>query len=368
MEIDQEVDQEVEQGVSIIKRLYITFTNTYALGFIAFGGPTVHVALFHNHFVQNLKWISPETFVELFAIAQSLPGPASTQLLYSIVLITQGWASAILCFLLWSLPGLILMIGLGIGVSSLVSIPVWVYTIENGLTSAAVGLIALAAFNLSRKVNDGVIDNLLTVFAIIIVLNFSKEPWLLPAIMAFGAIFRLCHEWLYRKEQVRLPGSFDSENESLITIQENDDVKIDISTRNGLIIIGVWTTILMSLLSINTSLKYLNLVKVFFIIGSVIFGGGPVVIPLLQSFVVTDQGWCTDAEFLIGLAIIQALPGPMFNIAAFCGTLACRDMGIGGSIIGGILGYLGIFVPGLLIKSGIIPRNFQRKSKIYLFV
>lgn len=347
----------MDPQASLWKRLYTTLVNTYSLGLIAFGGPAVHVALFHNHFVENLKWISAETFVELFAIAQSLPGPASTQLLYSLVFISQGWIAAVLCFVLWSLPGLIMMIGLGIGVLSLQKIPLWLYTIENGLTSAAVGLIALAALNLSNKVNDGKLDNTLSVFAITVAINYSKEPWMLPAIMAFGAIVRLTHAWLYKRDEMVLPGSFGPEAESLLNTEENeDDVKPDISPINGIIIILVWLTILISLVALNTSVKLLSVIRIFFIIGSVIFGGGPVVIPLLQSFVVTNQAWCSDAEFLIGLAIIQALPGPMFNIAAFCGTLACRDMGVGGSIVGGILGYLGIFVPGLLIKSGILPR------------
>lgn len=355
--------EDMDDQVSIWKRIKTTIANTYSLGVIAFGGPTVHVALFHNHFVENLKWISAETFVELFAIAQSLPGPASTQLLFSIVLITQGWIPAIICFILWSLPGLIMMIGLAIGVSSLRQIPEWLYTIENGLTSAAVGLIALAALNLSKKVNDGNLDNSLSLLAIIVALNFSREPWLLPAIMAFGAVFRLMHGWFYKKEEITLPGSFGSENEPLLAIHLTDDVRPDISTRNGLAIIIVWFTILLSFLLLNTPIKLLQVIKVFFIVGSVIFGGGPVVIPLLQSFVVTDQGWCTDAEFLIGLAIIQAMPGPMFNIAAFCGTLACRDRGIGGAIAGGIFGYLGIFVPGLLIKSGVLPCNLIIKAE-----
>jgi chromate transport protein ChrA len=136
------------------------------------------------------------------------------------------------------------------------------------------------------------------------------------------------------------------------------------SWKVGLCIIFLWlalmvaSVVLRNIPSFNTPL---NIFATTHYVGSIIFGGGPVVVPLLQSFVVDGSAWMTNREFLLGLALINSLPGPNFNIGVFCGCLALRATP-GYMWLGGLLGLLGIFAPGLLLMSGLIPLwNTYRK-------
>src|SRR5690606_8313118 len=105
--------------------------------------------------------------------------------------------------------------------------------------------------------------------------------------------------------------------------------------------------------NVSTKAEIGPLMATFYFVGSIIFGGGPVIIPILRGYVVAN-GWMSDEQFLVGLALIQAMPGPNFNFAAFLGAAAMVNAGKNG-IIGAILSYISIFLPGLLLKSAIIP-------------
>jgi chromate transport protein ChrA len=277
---------------------------------------------------------------------------------------------------------MLVMAGLGRGVAELgPSIPTYLHYLENGLTSAAVGLIALAAYKLSKKIISDKIDTSLALLACVLGINFTASAWLYPSLMIFGA-FVSWSAWKYDayktnssrtsreldidegieedEESEDSTGEVRAERSPLLGHQrtrskKNDMAYITYSPRTGLWILGLWALLL--LLSILTRLYStslpLNVLATFYFIGSIIFGGGPVVIPLLQTYV-TTQGWMTDSEFLIGLALINALPGPMFNIAAFCGVLSLRHVPYG-PVYGPLLGFIGIFLPGLILKTGLMP-------------
>ncbi len=135
---------------SLSVRLTETIRHYYDLGFISFGGPGVHVVILRTRFVDQLSWLDSTTFSDLFSLGNALPGPGSTQLAFSIAVARNGSLCGLLAFFLWSLPGALAMAGLGVGVRSIPeSLPRIVYALLTGLNAAAVGLIAVAAYQLS---------------------------------------------------------------------------------------------------------------------------------------------------------------------------------------------------------------------------
>ncbi|KAJ3311521.1 hypothetical protein HDU93_005116, partial [Gonapodya sp. JEL0774] len=138
----------------LAERLWEVTVNWLPLGYVTFGGPGAHVALMLQLWVHNdnKKWLDPNSFAELFSICQSLPGPASTKLQFAIAIIRTGLVPALYAFLLWCMPGFLIMLGIAYGINAIGnSIPVWLAYIENGLVSVAVGLVALAAYKLAKS-------------------------------------------------------------------------------------------------------------------------------------------------------------------------------------------------------------------------
>lgn len=144
-------------------RLWDVFGRTYDLGFTCFGGPPVHFQIFHRRFVDGLgktPWVDEQTYQELFAISQALPGPAFMKMLFAIAQIHAGLIPAFLAFLLWTLPGAVAMYGLSLGVKRINdTLPDPVYALLSGINAAVFGIIALAAVQLARKaVTDKLTD------------------------------------------------------------------------------------------------------------------------------------------------------------------------------------------------------------------
>eukprot|EP00842_Homolaphlyctis_polyrhiza_P001162 jgi/Hompol1/2046/HPOL_002847-RA len=357
-------------------------TETYVpLALTSFGGPQAHVAMFITEFVEKRKWLPAHVFTELFAIAQSLPGPASTQLGYSIALVRGGVSAGLLSFTIWSLPCMLIMAGFGIGVSNIgSSLPAWVRYLQNGLTSAAVGLVALAAFKLSSKLLADPISAFLGATSAILAINLYQYAWLFPVLMIFGGTFSFSHSlYLAYQERRARDAVVQSEESRTLDVDESKStpsaqpasekaadpvlrVGFSYSAKAGLILLTIWLILLIVsiLLRAVTDIKPLSLLGTMYFVGSIIFGGGPVVIPLMQNYVTTN-GWMTDSEFLIGVALINALPGPNFNIAAYAGSLVLRGSAAS-SLAGALLGNIGIFLPGLLLMSGLLPLWSQYRS------
>ncbi|KAJ3171210.1 hypothetical protein HDU88_008247 [Geranomyces variabilis] len=380
-------------------RLWEVSRNYLPLAFITFGGPPAHIAILHDMFVVRKRWMSEAMFSELLGISSALPGPASTQLAYTVALARDGLIPAIWAFLIWSVPGAIVMAAFGVLIGGRSGggggdsapgknqLPMVVLYLENGLASTAVALVALAAMNLSNKICTNRLMKCVCCFAAAAAINVPTVPWLIPALMVFGG---LCSYAAYVREirnssrpsmetSSQLPSSqppqarqpdvqiqVDETGRPLDLHDETEDqdppINFSYSIRTGLLIIAAWLALFVGAVLIRTLFadRYVQVLGTFFYVGSIIFGGGPVVIPLLYNYVVTP-GWATSGDFLLGLAIINALPGPNFNFAAFCGALSLRHFGIGPSVLGAILAWIGIFTPGLLIKTGVLPlwRHFR---------
>lgn len=185
-------DRPLSERLESVTRRY------FDLGFTSFGGPGVHVIILRQRFVDRLKWVDERTFLDLFALGNALPGPGSTQLAFSIAVVTNGILPGLLAFLLWSLPGAVGMVAVGVGVNRIPDeLPGPVLSLFTGLNAAAVGLIALAAFQLGTAAGtDRISIGLIWLSA-----SFGicyHAPWMYPVLIAAGGIVTLV--WDFRRQ------------------------------------------------------------------------------------------------------------------------------------------------------------------------
>ncbi|CAG8228695.1 unnamed protein product [Penicillium nalgiovense] len=391
-------------------RLLDVFLRTWDLGFTAFGGPPVHFQILHSRFVEGKgdkeKWVDEQTYQELFAICQGLPGPGSTKMVFCLALLHAGFIPAMLVFFIWALPGAIGMYALSLGVQSMSeTLPQPAYALLSGLNASTVGIVALAAVQLAEKAIRDKLSRILVIFGACAGLCYNAL-WYFPVLMVIGGFATAIWDgWLYQqflraklawKNRHHRPQQADEANGDSIamddtTLEENGvqrsettrsrraDHRVEglpqntgdttsptppveaalqqhiIRIRVGVLIMCLFFASFIAILVVRGQLAapplVLDLFANMYLAGTVIFGGGPVVIPLLRSYVV-DPGWVSSRDFLIGLAIIQAFPGPNFNFAVFLGALALQRSQFP-TVFGAFLGGLGIFLPGITLAVAI---------------
>ncbi|ERF75922.1 hypothetical protein EPUS_01288 [Endocarpon pusillum Z07020] len=387
---------------SLSTRLLEVFLRTWDLGLTAFGGPPVHFQIIYGRFVEGKggnKWIDEQTYQELFAVCQGLPGPASTKMIFCITLLHAGFIPALFVFILWSFPGALAMYGLSLGVQRMSEIlPSPVYALLSGLNASTVGIIALAAVQLAEKaIKDkitrilvifgacaGVCHNALFYFPVLMIIGglatFLWDGHLKPQIVKYKARRRL------RRSQDEF--SEDTANDNAVPLEDTSSLPNVAHRRNnaissrqsaphgssahelseapvqkdhtirirlGVPIIIAFFASFIAVLLVRGLLRPLplsfSLFANMYLAGTIIFGGGPVVIPLLRSYVV-DPGWVSGRDFLLGLAIIQALPGPNFNFAVYLGALTLQRSQYP-TVIGSLIAFVGIFFPGLALAVAV---------------
>ncbi|KAG4438041.1 hypothetical protein IFR05_006455 [Cadophora sp. M221] len=386
------------------KRLLEVVEGWY-LGFTSFGGPPVHFKIFHDKYVNQLGWIDEQMYQELFAVCQAFSGPGSTKMLYCLNLIHDGFIPAVVALLIWSLPGALGMYGFSVGVSHIgESLPRQVYALLSGLNAAIVGIIALAAVQLAQKAITDKLTRILVFLGATAGLMYNAL-WYFPLLMLLGGTaavifdYRLLHpavKWAgsrWRKSQSTGQEENGTELPTVIsqpTTQKSDNIQtrvqlpprstdtgppsqaadtsdereqpriipaarsIKISWQFGTLILVAFGLVFIVIMVLRGTLPnkplLFQLFSNMFLAGTIIFGGGPVVIPLLREYVVSE-GWVTPRDFLLGLAIIQAFPGPNFNFAVYLGGLTAV-FGGHNAAVGALLGYLGIFLPGIVTVHG----------------
>ncbi|KAH7274788.1 chromate transporter-domain-containing protein [Fusarium solani] len=386
-------------------RFWNTVRENWYLGFTSFGGPPVHFKIFNDKFVTKLAWIDQQMYQELFSVCQAFSGPGSTKMHYCINLIHDGFLPALLGFLIWSLPGALGMYGLSIGVSNIGdSLPRAVYALLSGLNAATVGIIVLAAVQLSEKAATDTMTRILVFLGAAAGLMYNAL-WYFPLLMFLAGLSTVAHDfrWLHgpvkaitaifkrearhtSEDAVEMQiqqeaaarsshdesstgqhGNQSSHERGTLPVSEQEastaeeeprvvpqERRLNIGWKFGLSLIVLF---LMSFVVVmvlrgtlpNKPLLY-SLFANMYLAGTIIFGGGPVVIPLLREYIVAEN-WVSPRDFLIGLALIQAFPGPNFNFAVYLGSLTAINGGFN-SAAGAILGFLGIFAPGLITVHG----------------
>lgn len=310
------------------------------LGLTSFGGPIAHLGYFRTAFVERRGWMTDREYADLVALSQFLPGPASSQVGFGVGLLRAGGWGAIAAFVAFTLPSAVLMVAVAFG-ATLLAGPIGAGLVA-GLKVVAVAVVAQAVWGMARTLTPDARRAGIAAAALVCAALVSGSLGQILAIVV-GVIGGL----------ILCRGA---------TPQSGDLLRVAVSRR-----VGVASLILLALILIGGPILVLAtgnggvaLFDIFVRAGALVFGGGHVVLPLLQAGLV-EPGWMTDADFLAGYAAAQALPGPLFSVAGYLGAIA--DIGPGG-LAGATIALIGIFLPGFLLLLGVLPfwNSFRRHA------
>jgi chromate transporter len=309
-------------------RYYIFLKDVLILACTTFGGPQAHIAHFQKILVQKRKYLTEEELMELNSLCQILPGPASTQTLTAIGFKIGGPNLAYLTLLVWILPAVALMTAAALLMSSIQE-KNWSMAFTRFIQPMAVGFVSYGAYMIGVKTVKTFSGVVLLILAAIIS-YLIQTPFVFPAIIiGAGLVTALKYKAQPKEEKQRL--------------------KIEWS--NFLLWAGV--LVFAAALGGITKALPIKLFENFYRNGSLVFGGGQVLAPLLYTeFVQYAKPLhhpTSHNEFLSGYAIAQAIPGPVFSFSAYIGALSMRDYGVAGEILGALMSALGIFLPGTFL-------------------
>ena len=306
----------------------------FRLGLTSFGGPVAHLGYFRTEFVERRRWMDERSYADLVALCQFLPGPASSQVGIAVGLARGGWWGSLAAWAGFTLPSALLLIGFALLLSRHGD---WLGSgALHGLKVAAVAVVAQAVWGMSKTLCPDRSRAALAIGAALLTL-------LLPSALAQVGAIGFCG--LVGWRLLHLPGQDAVEHQSY-----------GVSPRAGWIALSVFALLLLGLpfWAAATASPLLSTVDAFYRAGALVFGGGHVVLPLLQSAVV-PTGAVNNAEFLAGYGATQAVPGPLFTFAAYLGAVMRPEVaGIGGWA-GGFICLLAIFLPAWLLVVGALP-------------
>jgi chromate transporter len=315
----------VEAGAWGVFRVFL------CLGLTSFGGPIAHLGYFRDEFVARRGWLSETEYAELIALCQFLPGPASSQVGMAIGLSRAGIRGAVAAWCGFTLPSAVLMVLFALGLTQ------WGAALPadalHGLKLVAVAVVAQAVCGMARLFCIDSTRVLLAVATTVLVL-WWPQAWVQVAVIVLGAVVGLA------LRRVAEPA-------------EGSGLAISLSTRTGLAMLVCFLALLLllPLAAQYSSSSSLRVFDAFYRSGALVFGGGHVVLPLLQAEVVSP-GWIDADRFLSGYGAAQAMPGPLFTFAAFLGAAMSAAPG---GWIGGLLCLVAIFLPSFLLVLGVLP-------------
>ena len=296
------------------------------LGLTSFGGPTAHLGYFHNEYIQKRKWMDEKSYADLVALCQFLPGPASSQVGIGIGVARAGVLGGIVSFIGFTLPSVIALIIFALILQAFdVNQSGWIH----GLKIVAVAVVAHAIIGMAHNLTPDLKRKGIALFALVATL-FWQTTFTQVLVIVISALFGY---FLYKQVQ----------------ISDGGKMNFPISRLFASICLGLFFGLLIFLPIINEifSSNWLAMFDSFYRSGALVFGGGHVVLPLLQSeFVPTGQ--ITEEAFLSGYGATQAVPGPLFTFAAYLGTVMFGWQG-------GILATIAIFLPAFLLVIGTLP-------------
>jgi chromate transporter len=331
-------------------RYYLFLRDVFLLALTTFGGPQAHLAHFHKILVQKRRYLSEDDLMEINSLCQLLPGPASTQTLTAIGFKIGGPTLAYLTLLIWILPAVLLMT-----IAALVMTSVQEHQLSFEFTRfiqpMAVGFVSYGAYMITLKTVNTKTGVALMITAGVLS-YYIQTPFIFPTIiLAAGLVTSL----KFKKQP------------------KEEKQKLDLNWSNFLLWAGV--LIFAAVLGGVTKALPVKLFENFYRNGSLIFGGGQVLAPLLYTEFVEDSSQVdagskvhalksqikkkyapkplhsplSNLEFLSGYAVAQAIPGPVFSFSAYIGALSSRKYGIGGQLLGAIMSAIGIFLPGTFL-------------------
>lgn len=302
------------------------------LGLTSFGGPIAHLGYFRNELVLRRKWLDEAAYADLVALCQFLPGPASSQVGFALGLMRAGPLGALAAWTAFTLPSALLLIAFALG-ASLLAGPLGQGLVA-GLKLVAVAIIAHAVLGMARALCPDRERATLALAAAALVLLVAG-PLAQVGAIALAALAGL---------MLKLPGAGHPQ----ATLS-----RAPVSRRIGLVCLALFALLLAGLPLVQHLVpsQALAVVDAFYRAGALVFGGGHVVLPLLEAEVVRG-GWVSAESFLAGYGAAQAVPGPLFTFAAYLGAvLALPPNGLAGAA----LALVAVFLPGLLLLVGVLP-------------
>jgi len=295
------------------------------LGLTSFGGPAAHVGYFRTAFVERRAWLDESQFAQLLAVSQFLPGPASSQLGFAIGLHRAGWLGALAAFLAFTTPSVLLLIVLAAILPSIDG--AWSDPIIHGLKLVAVAVVTHGVLGMAKGLLPDIQRRAIAALAIIVMLLSSSSLGQM-AVILLGAVLGmllLAH----------------------IPLTASSPLNVPVARNTAKLLLALFALLLMAAILLTTHSDWQTLLASYYRSGALVFGGGHVVLPLLDQAVVTP-GLVTEAQFMAGYGAAQAVPGPMFSLAAFLGYVQ-------GGVGYALLAVAVIFLPGFLLLGGVLP-------------
>ncbi len=325
-------------------RLWEIFLAFLRLGMTSFGGPVAHLGYFRQEFVVKRTWLDEQAYADIVALCQFLPGPASSQVGAALGFNRGGLLGAGLAWLGFTLPSAVLLVLFALGLDELNAMlgSAWLH----GLKLVAMAVIAQALWGMGKSLAPDRARASIAVSATIAVSLFPTPLGQIATLLAAAIIGLIL---------LQVPA-----------VRANDSPRLGGQKITGLICLGVFLLLLIGLpvLAQSTQIYSFRLVDSFFRAGALVFGGGHVVLPVLQAEVV-PVGWVSASDFMAGYGAAQAVPGPLFTFAAFLGAIANEAPA---GWLGGVLALVAIFLPGFLLVLGALPfwdylRSFQAAQR-----
>lgn len=322
-------------------RAWPVFLAFLKLGLTSFGGPVAHLGYFRTEFVQRRRWLDERSYADLVALCQFLPGPASSQVGMALGLGRAGWAGGLAAWLGFTLPSALALVLFAYGVATFQGLAAsgWM----QGLKVAAVAVVAQAVWAMSRTLCPDRPRAAIAVLAALLTLALPSALGQIAAIVAAGLLGR----W-----RLQLPAQASGQPQHY-----------GISPRAGIVALVLCALLLLGLplWAAASGSATLALLDGFFRAGALVFGGGHVLLPLLQTTVVPTS--VSSADFLAGYGAAQAVPGPLFTFAAYLGTVAKWPWQ---GWLGGLALLVAVFLPGALLLVGALPfwESWRRRTAI----
>jgi chromate transporter len=301
------------------------------LGLTSFGGPIAHLGYFRDELVLRRRWLSDAAYADLVALCQFLPGPASSQVGFALGLMRAGILGALIAWAAFTLPSAALLLAFALGADALGG-PLG-QQLLHALKLVAVAIVAQAVWGMARNLTP---DRERATIALAAVLILSVAPAAVGQIAAIAAGALAGLLWCRGRDDLGAA-----------------QLPVPLSRRSGTLLLLAFALLLLGLPAVLAfwPMQWLSLFEVFYRAGALVFGGGHVVLPLLEARLV-DPGWMSADAFLAGYGAAQAVPGPLFTVAAYLGAIVEPDPN---GVFGAAIALLGIFLPGMLLLMGMLP-------------
>ncbi|MDL2191377.1 chromate efflux transporter [Cobetia sp. LC6] len=312
------------------------------LGLTSFGGPIAHLGYFHDELVRRRGWLSDKAYAELVALCQFLPGPASSQVGFALGMVRGGGVmGGILAWIGFTLPSVLALLVLVLVAGSLEG-PL-ASGVIHGLKLVAVAVVAQAVWGMARKLCPDLRRTCLALLAML-GLALAQSVWAQVGVIAMGAVL----------------GSLLCRDDKAAPVRQQAQaagLSLPVSTRLARYCLVAFFVLLIGLPLVASG----SLVDIFYRAGALVFGGGHVVLPLLEASTV-ETGHIAADTFLTGYGAAQAVPGPLFTFAVWLGA-GMAQLGGDSPLLGAVIALLSIFLPGILLLIGVAPLWGRLRSR-----